>query len=456
MNGNSSSNSVPFLHHEYGGNSMCRLGLPLTAIDRFLCSQQQSQVLHNDDSVFDEDFQTRFSNCYYGGGGSNNSYYKLVWPNCTTHQEASIVVHDNNQQEGFNNWLQQIPTLCHNQEDVHQALGKTNNVKVVGRNPKKASSSSVSFIKGQWTPEEDRKLEKLVKQHGTRKWSQIAEKLEGRAGKQCRERWHNHLRPDIKKDGWSEEEERILVETHAKVGNRWAEIAKHIPGRTENSIKNHWNATKRRQNSRRKNKKPSSSSTNSNNNGKPQSSILQDYIRSQTLIGTNNINAPITTTNSTPTITSESESTTNISDNNNPYYSSPTIIAESYDDELLFMQQLFKENNQNVNGDGIGKNPSDECGDGFVHYSNNYYYLSNPWNMHNPITNNNNNNGYLDSDLYISQLMNNGGATTSSSSSLFNDHGAYEKNQNMDFHCSAAVKKREIDLLEFVSTHHQF
>ncbi|XP_057754990.1 transcription factor MYB119-like [Arachis stenosperma] len=454
MNSNSSSNSVhhendviPFLHHEYGGNnkvttnnnSMCRLGLPLTAIDRFLCSQQQSQVLYNDDSVFDEDFQTRFSNCYYGGG-SNNPYYKFVWPNCTT-QEASIVVHDNNnQQEGFNNWLQQF----HNQEDVHQALGKTN-VKVVGRNPKKASSSSLSLIKGQWTPEEDRKLEKLVKQHGTRKWSQIAEKLEGRAGKQCRERWHNHLRPDIKKDGWSEEEERILVETHAKVGNRWAEIAKHIPGRTENSIKNHWNATKRRQNSRRKNRKPSSS-TNSNNNGKPQSSILQDYIRSQTLIGTNNINAPITTTNSTPTITSESEC-----DNNNPYYSSPTIIAESYDDELLFMQQLFKENNQIVNGDGVGKNPSDECGDGFVHYSNNYYYLSNPWNMHNPTTNNNNN-GYLDSDLYISQLMNNGVSTTSSSSSL---HEAYEKNQNMDFHCSA-VKKSEMDLLEFVSTQYQF
>ena len=68
----------------------------------------------------------------------------------------------------------------------------------------------------------------------------------------------------------------MLIEAHQKVGNKWAVIAKLIPGRTENSIKNQWNATKRKQYSSRKNKK------NDTKNKKPQSTLLQDYIRSKT------------------------------------------------------------------------------------------------------------------------------------------------------------------------------
>ncbi|KAA3459671.1 myb-like protein Q [Gossypium australe] len=130
-------------------------------------------------------------------------------------------------------------------------------------------------VKGQWTMEEDRMLIQLVEQYGVRKWSHIAQMLPGRIGKQCRERWHNHLRPDIKKDTWSEEEDKVLIQAHIEIGNKWAEIAKRLPGRTENSIKNHWNATKRRQFSKRKCRSKY-----------PRGSILQEYIKSLNLDST--------------------------------------------------------------------------------------------------------------------------------------------------------------------------
>ncbi|KAE8689343.1 hypothetical protein F3Y22_tig00110940pilonHSYRG00400 [Hibiscus syriacus] len=115
-----------------------------------------------------------------------------------------------------------------------------------------------------------KKTVQVVSRHGTKRWSQIAKLLSGRVGKQCRERWHNHLRPDIKKDSWSEEEDRILIAAHREIGNKWVEIAKRLPGRTENTIKNHWNATKRRQPPRCKGKGRTS----------PAPSLLQNYINS--------------------------------------------------------------------------------------------------------------------------------------------------------------------------------
>nr|URY18847.1 MYB protein [Zanthoxylum bungeanum] len=110
----------------------------------------------------------------------------------------------------------------------------------MGRSPCVDDISSLK--KGPWTPEEDQKLVDYINRHDHGSWRALP-KLAGlnRCGKSCRLRWINYLRPDIKRGRISEEEERVIINLHSAFGNKWSKIASHLPGRTDNEIKNFWN-----------------------------------------------------------------------------------------------------------------------------------------------------------------------------------------------------------------------
>ncbi|PSR87625.1 Transcription factor like [Actinidia chinensis var. chinensis] len=134
--------------------------------------------------------------------------------------------------------------------------------------------------RGLWTAEEDAKILAYVAKHGIGNWTLVPQKAGlNRCGKSCRLRWTNYLRPDLKHDNFTPEEEQLILDYHKAIGSRWSLIAKQLPGRTDNDVKNHWNT---------KLKKKLSKMGIDPVTHKPFSQILSDYGKISSLPNTGN------------------------------------------------------------------------------------------------------------------------------------------------------------------------
>ncbi|KAK9734858.1 hypothetical protein RND81_04G168100 [Saponaria officinalis] len=97
-----------------------------------------------------------------------------------------------------------------------------------------------------------------------------------RTGKSCRLRWVNYLHPGLKRGKMTPHEEKLVLQLHSQWGNRWSRIARRLPGRTDNEIKNYWRTYMRKLAQEKKQEiSPSPSTSSSQNSYSSSASIFQ-------------------------------------------------------------------------------------------------------------------------------------------------------------------------------------
>ncbi|AEE84639.1 Homeobox-like domain superfamily [Arabidopsis suecica] len=200
----------------------------------------------------------------------------------------------------------------------------------MGRQP---CCDKLGVKKGPWTVEEDKKLINFILTNGHCCWRALP-KLAGlrRCGKSCRLRWTNYLRPDLKRGLLSHDEEQLVIDLHANLGNKWSKIASRLPGRTDNEIKNHWNTHIKKKLLKMgidpMTHQPLNQEPSNIDNSKTIPSNPDDVSVEPKTTNTKYVEISVTTT--------EEESSSTVTDQNSSMDNENHLIDNIYDDDELF------------------------------------------------------------------------------------------------------------------------